>query len=626
MRIGPAYLAPVLVIILVAAAVVIALPDRFFPFGGIDQWIYFGLAGDWWSVPIDNYKESRLGWLLPLAVVEALFPFEIGNTLLQIVCLAIAGLSVFGTIWRMGGRRVPALFVGLVVVLAAPLHAVGGALYHNTLALPLTGAVALLLIVAVQRDSRSAWVVFGAAGALMVHANLLTALLVVYLWPVYLLLRRSPPTARKITGATRFVAGVAGAVALTAMLGAISMLAGQGFMFWVAGIRTALDPVLPVEAALGPFDLTYWGETWPYLWLPAVAFVGACVYVAGVVARRRLPASSPAAFIVGFFALGLAWILLQASGRPALAPDFFAIQLQIPAAIAVGALLVSADLMPFAREAAAPVSSAATRISWSLTAFFFVASLLALAMMAWWLNPLANPDSPIGQTPKYLLIACAGLACGLCAWLPPGAASRWGIVPATMLALLVVLIPGDPRGEFTPAYSAWGCRGTAVSFATSVHQAREVVIDAAGSDLGGASTVLVSQGDFILKPRGPAREMVIQSDLAAYLVRGDDRALRCASGEGWALPAALFQSIATSRSLRFFPVAGPGDLAKAPEWAPSSPVPELSTRPVVLVASTRRDLLAMERALPGGAEGSRPDPRRTEIRLPPWTIFISVVQ
>ena len=278
-RLTSAWSLAILALVLMAGVIVALFADVFLPaVTWLDEWVYFGLGQDFWHVPLDAYKHSRLTWLLPLALVERILPVVPGLLALQAACLALGAVSVACALRRIVSGHL-AIVMAVLTLFAWPVLASGGALYHNAIAGPLVATMIWTLLVAVDRRSWLAWGVAGAVFALTVHSNINTVFMVpsvlvltgLGLWAVGHLSRGA--VGRALAGL-----GV-GALGATVMLGAVSFSLGQDFLFWRTGLQKALDQSSALESWYWPLWSGWLGDA-TYLILPVVAASAGAVFLA----------------------------------------------------------------------------------------------------------------------------------------------------------------------------------------------------------------------------------------------------------------------------------------------------------------------------------------------------------
>ena len=610
---------------IVALATVLVFVDQFSPsLRFLDEWVYFGLGSDYWSTAIDNYKGSRLTWLFPLAVVKHLLPGVFGQVVLQWACLTLGGVSALLLLRRLV-HPLLAVLIAVIAVVSPSLHAVGGADYHNTIALPLIATLMLAFAWAADSDGFRRWLVVGVVAALAVHANIMSALMAPYFILLLVLLWRSQHRALSWRLAGTALAGVVtGAVAATIAMGAVAFAAGQAFFFWWVGLKTAISASTALDAwYVGPFDLDYWSSAWPYLFAPMAASIGAVVYLAGVVAGRRLPASPRGAFIVSFLLLAGLWLFLQAIGILALIPDYFAIQLQYPALITLGCLMGSADLHPFVDSRPGGRAGLGRPTGLVLGVVGIVIGTALIVGLIWRYDWLASMPGLYGQTSKYVLIVVVGIAAGFVAWLPAGRVRAWTAVPvAALAALLVIALPPSvgPAGS-SPDWLA-GCWGSNARASEAVSQTRTAIVRWAGEPARSPTPVVIDEGQ-LLSVSADEVDRIIAASPTAFLNPDDPRAERCAQA-GIVLRKVLAATLYTRPELSWLPTDGPAGLSDLLAERGLTREVLADGRPLILIAPTQRrldGLVDLARSLvPAGAAVEE-----ARIREGEWAIFAAAV-
>jgi hypothetical protein len=567
------------VILIAVAATVSIFSDAFVPdLGYVDEWVYVGMAEDYWLTELSNYKHSRLTWLLPLAAIARLWPTIDGYLALQAASLALGALSALALLRRIVSPSY-ALAAGIFAVMSWSFAAVGGATYHNTLALPLVATMAFALVWAADRGDLKGWMVAGGVGALLVHANLLAGFMLLYFVAVLALwqwAKRRKMSMRAVGLALSGLLG--GAVAMTVMLGFASLATGQTFLFWWTGLETAVV----ASTSQGAWYLPVFGD-WlaqaRYLYLPVIAFIAALVLGAAVVTRKSLPHSTAAVFPAAFLVLALSWVGLHAVGVLALQPDYFAIQLQYPALLAIFSLLGCRSLDPLGQAIGSspgpPRPESLVRVL--VTGLGAVAALLVVLL--WRLDVI--PFEWFGSEGLWTIVVLSGLAVGCAAWVPRGRA--WlGIAPAGILLVLSLAVTTPGQRAFAYVEECWGSKAAALDV---VRDARNVVADVSARNraAGRSTAVVVSGSSYLLSPEDDAA--LRQRTPFAYM-DGTDVA-RCWSGWGLTIPIAVVNTIYAQWPETWFVPVPSGQLALsaiAVNWDTSRPARE-GWSPVIIAPS-----------------------------------------
>lgn len=571
-----------LVAVVLAAAVVVALfPDSFAPdLGYIDEWIYVGLGHDYWTTVLENYKHSRLTWLLPLALTTRFLPPVSGFLALQAGCLALGAGSAVLLLRRVVSPALAAA-AGVVAVLTWSFVAVGGAAYHNTIALPLVATVCLAIVWAIDRRTLSGWIVAGAIAGLMVHANLLTLFMVPYLVAVYALWAWTRNQLGRRGVAQAVLGLLLGAVGLTIVFGLISVVTGQAFFFWWTGLRTAVASSTGQGAWYLPLFGSWLGEA-RYLFMPAIAALGSGVLLLGGWVRGGLPRSRAVVFPVAFLILAAVWVLLQAIGVLALQPDYFAIQLQYPSLIAVVSLLGCRDLRPIARPAY-HTAKGSSDSPWLILTTGLVISAALILLFLW--SPEFVPLGWVESGGFWVTVALAGLAVGLAAWLPAG---RAGLAAFAAGALVLFALVLATQGQNRTATYLLSCRGTKVAALPVVDALHEVIADrVAFAAAHGRETAVVVSGSTISASSADA-ERIRETGPFDYL--DETVGATCVQGLGSALPSAVAQGLYSQWPAWFVPVrkGTSGLAAVGTQWDISRE--GRGAWSVVLMAPTRTEL------------------------------------
>lgn len=614
-------------VVIVALATVLIFLDQFFPsLDWLDEWIYFGLGHDYWSVPIDNYKGSRLTWLFPLAVVHYLFPPIAGQVLLQWLCLTLGGLSALLLLRRLV-HPLLAVVVSVIAVSSWALRAVGGADYHNTIAVPLVATMMLALVWAAESTRLRRWFWAGVIAGLAIHANLLNLFMVPFFFLLIALYWRARGQTMSWAVVGRALGGLlTGIVGVTLVMGSVALASGQAFLFWWIGLKTAITASTAQGAwYVSAFDLTYWSSVRPYLFAPMAAAIGGIVYLVGVVTSGRLPASRQAAFILSFLVLAGLWLALHIIGVLALIPDYFAIQLQYPALIALACLVATADLHPLALGSARDFPDRVRlRGAW-LGLIGVVSGATLIVGLIWRYEWLASTPGLSSPTSVYVLIVLTGLAAGLAAWLPGGRARLWSTVPIVSIGVLLVMSAPSSYGSggFSREWlgACWGSNARANDL---ISQTRGLL--ARWDRESGASPipVVIDQGQLI-SSFGDAQARLQEASPQAFLATDDPRASHCAESAGLLIPRALYAATSyTHPDLAWIPVDGPAGLG--PNLAEQGFTHELLAdgRPLVLIASTQRDLDALVDSFRTmSPSGVRVD--EVAVREGEWTAFVAAL-
>jgi hypothetical protein len=318
----------------------------FDPPGWVDT---YGLLGRFWHYPEQNplfeeYKNSRLPWILPGFIVHRLFNTVIASYILHTAVLLVSSVAMYLLLRDALKDRRAAAVTSAAWSCYTWIHGDGGWDYH-ILAACAYYLMSLWMLVrsALSPPARArAWATgAGAAFACAIH----THLVFVAFLPIAAMSCIVTPTGdiRSRVRAVAVAAGYAlvGGVFVTALFGAINAATGGRWLFFLPQIEFAL--------------LLSEGNRWarePRLWLPeAFHLVIPClIIVAGVVwfmagsRRRWRDGSIPTRFatvlaLQGFLAAGLMAYLQFVARQTILDPTYGAYPLYCHVFIMVGALL-----------------------------------------------------------------------------------------------------------------------------------------------------------------------------------------------------------------------------------------------------------------------------------------------
>ena len=311
------------------------------PPGHIDPWVFVGYAFHF-SDPLflpDNYKSSRLPWILLEYGAHSLLPPLAANSILQLGCLTLATVSVFFATERLFGATAALVAAGFLAVYTHFTGA-GGADYQNTLSGPLYAATFLVLILgACAREGKWWWwFATGALYAATVHTNILFINFAPVLVVQFLTLRhlrRAPRVPLSIVLASAFL----GALLLTIVLGAINWAVGRNFYFFMSQLTFTAEFVK--DSSLSE----RWWSPWTSGWYKEAAHLGAllaggalAIAVCGAAWRKQSERQILALSIsVQYVALLAFWISWQSLGYTALQPDYFSTPLIVPLCLTIGA-------------------------------------------------------------------------------------------------------------------------------------------------------------------------------------------------------------------------------------------------------------------------------------------------
>jgi hypothetical protein len=289
------------------------------------------------------YASERLGWVLPGYLAHRCLPALAAHIVLHLAFYYLAVGSVFFTILRTIGPRAALLTATLFGSYFYFLGSISWSYPDGAAATYVALSIALLTAAAASPRPWLGLFLAGAtaAGAILSH----TLALVVVAWlPGYFFLaartfRTVRPARRLLGGGTCFLAG---AVAATALLGAVNASLDGPFLFFTATIRKLTSP----KAGAMTANLPWAAEAH---WLVVPLFAVLCS--AGRLACRAFPAvPRPPPFVAIFdlltLSLGATYLTLHLSGKSVLDTAEY-VTLLLPAAF----LSLGAGLFAPAEEA-----------------------------------------------------------------------------------------------------------------------------------------------------------------------------------------------------------------------------------------------------------------------------------
>jgi hypothetical protein len=252
--------------------------------GWLDPFMYLGY---FWHYPehlslLENdYKASRLPWVLPGFAAHRLLGEIAGSYLLHWFTLTVGGTALYLLMRSTLRDRAVAAITALAWVSSTSAHGVGGWNYH------IVAAAAYYLLacwLVVREDGRGVWrpaiALAGAAFAAAVHTHLFLALFAPFVAWLYLVARaRAGPASwrRLALDAARFATGAAG---LTLILMAINGVSGGNWLFFMRQIDYAIWMSQPGHDRWY-FEMGRWLPTAKYLVIPVLCLV------AGTLALRQ---------------------------------------------------------------------------------------------------------------------------------------------------------------------------------------------------------------------------------------------------------------------------------------------------------------------------------------------------
>jgi len=257
----------------------------FDPPGYLDAFMYLGY---FWHYPEhiplldDNYKISRLPWIIPGYLAHAVGGVSTGALVLAFVTLAAGAAALYLLVRDALHDRTIAAVVGVAWAGCTWAHGVGGWNYHMLAAADYYLLACWLLVRAAQgRSANVSALLGGACFAAAVHTHVFyvtfAPLLAILYWVML------PRTARQplASCARAALLVVAGGIAVTALLGAINRATGGAWLFFMPQVEQAIR-------------LSGGNDRW---WLAAVNWAPSAGYLV-----------PPLAFLVaGLFGAGRAW-------------------------------------------------------------------------------------------------------------------------------------------------------------------------------------------------------------------------------------------------------------------------------------------------------------------------------
>ncbi len=331
-------------IILIIPVLLAAMNDTWlYPtIGWLDEWYYVGYGLNYSDPDFlpQYYKISRLPWILVEVVMRNLFTPAAASWFMILGCLTLGNIAFYAAARDALGRP-PALLAAVFLAAFTPIHASGGADYHNTLAGPFYCVSLLFSMRAARSAGPSLDAVFsGVALAIALHSsilfvNFIPILTLHYCVSYYARHKSIPPLVISI-GLT-----CVGAVAITVLLGAVNAAVGRHFAFFKPILRLVTTFVGDSS------NQASWWHPWHTGWYWSRAYLGA--YVSGIaaaalclaVALRKWRKGSRylqiAAFSAAFLYAAILWLVWQALGHTALDWVYFAYPLAFPFAGLVAA-------------------------------------------------------------------------------------------------------------------------------------------------------------------------------------------------------------------------------------------------------------------------------------------------
>lgn len=312
--------------------------------GYLDEWIYYGYSRhyDDPSFLSNDYKISRLPWILYLYGMRSIFPIEVLNLMIQLCMLIPTLFFVLITSRRMFGL-IPTCFVGIFFALYPFLVSNGGAYYNNSLS-GFFYAVTFYLVTDLAQRKRFCWlrwIILGVFIGLLLHTNIMF----INLTPL-LLFQYYFVSVNKLDFLNfwfkKLMFLILGALLITAILGATNKYFGRDFFFYLPIFKMAFsyvaDSAKQKEWWL-PFQWEWYSNATYLVELLGVAAYSILALVLGL-KIRKIYSNAPIEFglIFQFIFVLVLWHIWQMIGQTSFYPfDYFAYPLIIPAIYSFGA-------------------------------------------------------------------------------------------------------------------------------------------------------------------------------------------------------------------------------------------------------------------------------------------------
>lgn len=311
--------------------------------GWLDSWYYVGYGLNYSDPQFlnDNYKISRLPWILIEFAVRQTFNPVVSSWILQLGCLLTTAAALYLALSRVFDRF-PA-FLGTLVFIANPfVYASGGADYQTSC----SGAFYALTWLWLARTgefgfSPARLFIAGALGAATIHSNILFINFVPLLLGYYIVAYKNsheawPPLARSAGFAA------SGAILFTAALCLVNWAVGRSPFFFMPQFKIVSSYVADSSHE------KYWWHSWSSGWFLTARYIwpfAAAYIVSLILLVTRIPkvvdikSKRSLLMYVGahVFACTL-WIFWQTMGHTALDWSYFAYPLAFPLAGAVSGI------------------------------------------------------------------------------------------------------------------------------------------------------------------------------------------------------------------------------------------------------------------------------------------------
>ncbi len=358
----------------------------------------------------EEYKGSRLPWILPGFVLHHLFDVVTAQYILQTAVLLASSLAVYLVLRDTLHDRPVAAVTAAAWSSYTWAHGSGGWNYHVAAAGAYYSLGLWMLARSTASDRRRLWLL--GSGALFVsaiHTHILFAGFLPIAALLYVPVLIDSGRARWREGAQ--VAGyvTAGAVATTLFLGAIDVATGGSWLFFLPQIEYTLDFANHGNRWL--FATGEWVPTAIYLVIPVVALVATLPWLAKMWRTRgfrTLEARFACVLVVqGVLAFALMAYLQFGGGQTALDHAHFAFPLYCHAFPMIGALLWSSGR---GASRAGLIFAMVMAVAIAAPLLLLLPSRLPQHVPAF-TSALHLPDSPIVLAP--LVLAVAALPLGL---------------------------------------------------------------------------------------------------------------------------------------------------------------------------------------------------------------------
>ena len=249
---------------MIIAAVLLGVGNENFGFdspGWIDPFMYLGY---FWHYPVhappldQDYKSSRLPWILPGYIIHSLADPVVASWVLVFSTLSGSGMALYLLVRDTTRDRAAAAIIAAAWTSCTWAHGIGGWNYHMLAAADYFLIASWLAFRAAHTGGRAPAVLSGVCAAAAVHTHLLFAsflpLLVLTYWSGL-----SGPSGRVARDAGQ---GLAGAAGITLILAAINRASGGIWLFFMPQVEQAQKLMRHDE---------WWQEA--HVWLPGATYL-----------------------------------------------------------------------------------------------------------------------------------------------------------------------------------------------------------------------------------------------------------------------------------------------------------------------------------------------------------------